>query len=249
MDIVMMAFADPEKTADFNNGIVPAEIANHRLLSHYYHLPFINLGKEVWDKMSHHEFSWDDDFKDLHPAAFGQELYFATIRRLLQDCVDHPPGRLPGPALSLPKPLDKANLQNGKYYNIKNAVYKSGWTITPQWQPSDGLPTREGFVNIPVLSSGTPGAELSLPFKGTAVGIAIVSGSDAGIISYAIDNGKFKNLDLYTQWSGMLHLPWYLLLGSDLKPGNHILKIRISEQKNKASKGTTCRIVNFLINE
>jgi len=249
MDIVMMAFADPEKTGDYNKGITPTEISNHQLLSQYYNLPFINLGKEVKDKMNNKEFTWADDFKDLHPAVFGQELYFATIKSLLQDCFDHQTKGTVDLKKALPKPLDKASFQNGKYYNIKNAVYKSGWTITPQWQPADGLPTREGFVNIPVLSSGTPGAELSLPFKGTAVGIAIVSGSDAGIISYAINKSEFKNIDLYTQWSGMLHLPWYLLLGSDLKPGSHVLKIRISEQKNKSSKGTTCRIVNFLVNE
>jgi len=249
MDIVMMAFADPEKTGDYNKGIIPTEIKNHQLIAHYYHLHFINLAKEVRDKMNNKEFTWADDFKDLHPAVFGQELYFATIKNLLGDCFDHQPENIASRKLTLPKPLDKASFQNGKYYNIKNAVYKNGWVITPKWQPADGLPTREGFVNIPVLSSNTPGAELSLPFKGTAAGIAIVSGSDAGMISYAVDNGEFKNIDLYTQWSGMLHLPWYLVLSSDLKPGNHVLKIRISEQKNKASKGNACRIVNFLINE
>ncbi|MDB5135901.1 MAG: Alpha/beta hydrolase family protein [Mucilaginibacter sp.] len=248
MDIVMMAFADPEKTNDYNKNIIPAEIKNHQLLSHYYDLPFINLGKEVRDKMNNKEFTWADDFRDLHPAVFGQELYFATIKSLLQGCFDHQDNRITSQKTSLPKPLDKACFQNGKYYNIKNAGYKNGWIITGKWQPGDGLPAREGFVNIPVLSSGTPGAELSLPFKGSAVGIAIVSGSDAGIISYAIDNGVFKNIDLYTQWSGMLHLPWYILLGSDLKNGSHILKIRISEQKNKSSKGNACRIVNFLVN-
>ncbi|BAU54098.1 GDSL-type esterase/lipase family protein [Mucilaginibacter gotjawali] len=249
MDIVMMAFADPDKTNDYNNNVKPAEIKNHELLAHYYNLPFINLAKEVRDKMNNKEFTWADDFKDLHPAVFGQELYFATIKSLLQDCFDHQDIDVTGLKTSLPKPLDKASFQNGEYYNIKNAVYKNGWTITDRWQPSDGLPTREGFVNIPVLSSGTPGAELSLPFRGTAIGIAIVSGSDAGIISFAIDNREFKSIDLYTQWSGMLHLPWYLLLGSDLKKGNHTLKVRISAQKNTASKGNACRIVNFLVNE
>jgi sialidase-1 len=248
MDIVMMAFADPEKTNDYNRGVIPTEIKNHQLISHYYGLPFINLGKEVRDKMNNKEFTWADDFKDLHPAVFGQELYFATIKSLLQDCFDNQSDKITGLKIALPKPLDKASFQNGKYYNIKNAHFKEDWTITENWQPGDGLPTREGFVNIPVLSSGTPDAELSLPFKGTAVGIAIVSGPDAGIISYAIDNGAFKNIDLYTQWSSTLHLPWYIMLGSDLKKGNHILKIRISDQKNSASKGNACRIVNFLIN-
>ena len=249
MDIAMMAFADPEKTNDYNKDIVPTEISNHQLISHYYDLPFINLGKEVRDKMNNKEFTWADDFKDLHPAIFGKELYFATIKSLLQDCFDHQSDGISSPKIVLPKPIDKASFQNGKYYNIKNALYKNGWSITNKWQPADGLPTREGFVNIPVLSSNTPGAELALPFKGTAVGIAIVSGSDAGMISYAIDNGAFKNIDLYTPWSSMLHLPLYLLLGSDLKKGNHILKICISEQKNKASKGNACRMVNFLVND
>lgn len=249
MDIVMMAFADPEKTNDYNKGIIPAEIKNHQLLAHYYNLPFINLGKEVRDKINNKEFTWADDFKDLHPAAFGQELYFETIKSLLQDCFDHPANDTTSLKIALPKPLDKACFQNGKYFDIKNAAYKNGWSIIDRWQPSDGLPTREGFVNIPVLSANAPGAELSLAFKGTAIGIAIVSGSDAGMISYSIDNAAFKNIDLYTPWSGMLHLPWYVLLGSDLKKGTHTLKIRISEQKNKASKGNACRIVNFLLNE
>jgi len=248
MDIIMMAFADPYKTADYNKGIIPVEISNHQLVAQHYNLPFINLAKEVRDKMNNKEFSWDKDFKDLHPAPFGQELYFANIKSLLQSCFDN---HIASPAIhhtSLPKPLDKANFENGSYYNIKNAVHDSAWVYTNNWTPGDGLGTREGFVNIPVLSSGTPGAELSLPFTGTAVGIAIVSGADAGIISYTIDDGAPKTVDLYTQWSSMLHLPWYLLLGSDLPAGKHVLKITISDQKNQASKGNTCRIVNFLVN-
>ena len=249
MDIVMMAFADPEKTSDYDKGIIPIEIKNHRLVAQHYNLPFINIAKEVRDKMKNKEFSWDDDFKDLHPAVFGQELYFATIKDLLKGCFENQADPTVNNKSSLPKSLNKASFENGNYYNIKNARHTSGWTLTEDWKPDDGLPTREGFVNVPVLSSGKPGAESSLPFTGTAIGIAIISGADAGMINYSIDNGPVKTIDLYTQWSSMLHLPWYVLLGSDLKPGNHLLKIRISEQKNSASKGNVCRIVNFLINK
>ena len=248
MDIIMMAFADPFKTADYDKGIIPVEIRNHQLVAQHYDLPFINLAKEVRDKMNNKEFSWDKDFKDLHPAPFGQELYFANIKSLLQACFDHKTNSHIIHHSLLPKPLDNANFENGSYYNIKNAVHDGAWVYTDNWTPSDGLGTRDGFVNIPVLSSVTPGAQLSLPFTGTAVGIAIVSGADAGIISYAIDNGPVKTVDLYTQWSSMLHLPWYILLGSDLKSGKHFLKMKISEQKNSASKGNVCRIVNFLVN-
>jgi len=247
MDIIMMAFADPYKTSDYNKGLIPPEIANHQMVAEHYNLPFINLGKEVHDKINNKEFSWEGDFKDIHPAPFGQQLYFENIKSLIDTCFD---GKTKKTSKSpLPKPLDKANFEFGSYYNIRNARYNAGWAIDNNWKPTDGLGTRDGFVNVPVLSSATPGSILSLPFNGTAVGIAIVSGSDAGIISYRVDNGIEKTVDLYTEWSSMLHLPWYLLLGSDLKPGNHILTITISQLKNKNSKGNACRIVNFLVNK
>jgi sialidase-1 len=94
-----------------------------------------------------------------------------------------------------------------------------------------------------------PGAELEFPFKGNAVGIAVVSGPDAGIIEYNIDGGAFKKIDLYTQWSSWLHLPWYLLLGSGLNGLPHKLHLRISGDRNPKSKGTSCRIVHFLVND
>jgi len=247
MDIIMMAFADPYETSDYNKGLVPVEIANHQMVADHYNLPFINLGKEVRDKINNKEFSWENDFKDIHPAPFGQELYFANIKSLLYDCFNiryNKFARQP-----LPKPLDAANFEHGTYYNISNAQFDSGWSIDNNWKPNDGLGTRDGFVNVPVLSSVTPGATLTLSFSGTAVGIAIVSGSDAGIISYQIDNAPANTVDLYTEWSSMLHLPWYILLGSDLKPGQHRLTITINQQKNQASKGNACRIVNFLVNK
>jgi sialidase-1 len=247
MDIIMMAFADPYKTSDYNKGLIPPEIANHQMVAEHYNLPFINLGKEVHDKINNKEFSWEGDFKDIHPAPFGQQLYFENIKSLIDTCFD---GKTKKTIKSpLPKPLDNANFEHGSYYNIRNALHDSGWLIDNNWKPTDGLGTRDGFVNVPVLSSVIPGSTLSLPFNGTAVGIAIVSGSDAGIISYRVDNGIEKTVDLYTEWSSMLHLPWYLLLGSDLKPGNHILTITISQLKNKNSKGNACRIVNFLVNK
>ncbi|HJP63238.1 MAG TPA: GDSL-type esterase/lipase family protein [Mucilaginibacter sp.] len=248
MDIVTMAFADPDETSDYDKGIIPTEVNNHQLVANHYNLPFINLAKEVRDKIRAGEFTWDDDFKDLHPAIFGQELYFETIKDLLQACFENTASGETTKA-KLPKPLNKGSLENGSYFNIKNAVYDKAWSINPNWKPADGLGTRDGFVNVPVLSADKPGATLSLRFKGAAAGIAIVSGADAGTISYSIDNGPVKNIDLYTEWSGFLHLPWYLLLGSDLTNGNHTLKITINDLKNKKSIGHACRIVNFLVNK
>ncbi len=247
MDIILMSFADPDKTQDYDTGKEPIEVKNHELVAEHYQLPSINLAKEVRDRMLNKEFSWADDFKDLHPSVFGQELYFSTIKSLLNACF-YDAKTLKDNVLPIDF-LNKNCFINGQYFAIENAQFDAHWTLDKNWKPTDGLPTREGFVNVPMLVSTTPESGLSLKFEGTAVGISIVSGADAGIISYSIDNAPFKNLDLYTQWSGQLHLPWYLILGSGLKEEKHTLQLKMSTEKNPKSKGNACRIVHFLVNE
>jgi sialidase-1 len=246
MDIIMMSFADPEKTKDYCNGITPVEISNHELVAAHYGLPSINLAKEIHDRIRNGEFSWAYDFKDLHPSPFGHELYFASIKKLLQLSFSHPSATISKPVL--PKPLLPSSFDKGKYAALQLAKHNERWKLINNWTPTDGLDTRDGFVHVPILEAAEPGAVLSLPFEGTAVGIAIVSGGDAGIINYSVDDGDYKKIDLYTQWSGMLHLPWYLVLGSNLKNGRHILHIQTDKTTNEKSKGHACRIVHFLVN-
>src|ERR1700754_2321818 len=245
--IIMMAFADEGKTADYDHGLTPVEISNQERVADHYHLPSINLGKEIWDRIRQGKLDWKKDIKDVHPSELGQELYFATIRRLLDSCyrLYHPEA----PALgALPAPMDRACLSNGRYVDVHQGVGDQDWKIEADWTPADNVNTRPGFVHVPVLMAEKPGAELEFPFTGNAVGIAVVSGPDAGVIEYNIDGGAFKKIDLYTQWSSSLHLPWYLLLGSGLTEASHKLRLRIDSDRNPKSKGTSCRIVHFLLN-
>ena len=246
MDVIFMAFVDPQKIENYAKGKVSPELLNHQLVATHYNLPYVNLALEVNDKIKNKELTWADDFKDIHPWYHGQELYFETIKALLQATTA---SSYKAPfKTTLPKPIDTARLENGKYYDITNAKLDKGWSIDEHWNPKDGLSTRPGFVDVPILSSTTPGTGLTLPFKGTAVGIAVVAGKDAGIISYSVDNRPYKDLDLFTEFSSWLHLGVYHLLSSGLSDGNHILKIKISDKKNSASKGNACRIVHFLVN-
>lgn len=271
MDIVMMAFADQDKTKDYDEGRTPVEIANQERVAETYHLPSVNIAREVHDRIRRGEFSWEKDFKDVHPAEFGQELYYKSIRTLLEACWESPrtaqgthgpapethtpaPGTRPAasrtnaPAHPLPHPLDAANFSEGQYIPVHTAQHDSTWTLQEDWTPADSAGTRPGFVHVPVLSATTPGAALTLHFRGTAAGIAVVSGPDAGTIRYSIDNGPANTMDLYTQWSSWLHLPWYEVLGSGLAEGPHVLHITIDQTKNARSKGYAVRIVHFLVN-
>ncbi len=250
-DILLMSFADPAKTTDYNNNITPAEIANHELIAARYHLPSVNLAKEVRDKINNHEFSWKKDFKDLHPSPFGQELYFQAIEKLLNLCYTNA-GKAGFKSTKRMLPLlppDIAAIDNGEYVSVDKAMHDNKWQLVDNWTPSDSLSTREGFVHVPVVMAAEAGAELSFTFKGRAVGIAIVSGADAGIIETSIGDGPYSKTDLFTQWSSFLHLPWYLLLANNLADKEHVLHIKTSNEKNTASKGHACRIVHFLVNK
>lgn len=249
IDIVMMSFADPDKTKTYSEGKIPVPVNNHELVAGHYGLPSINLAKAVYDRMANQEFSWEQDFKDLHPSAFGQELYFKAIQRLLQDAIKIQAGNTnEKPKIFIPASLNPGSFSNGHYIGIENAKISNRWSLQQNWKPEDGKSTRKGFVHIPMLCSTEPGSELSLDFTGNAIGLAVVSGPDAGILTYSIDNGPEKQLDLHTKWSKSLHLPWYLLLGTDLNDGPHQLKLKISASKNENSMGNACRIAYFLGN-
>ena len=242
--VVVMAFAEPDKTADYEAGREPLEVAVHRKVAAHYGAPFVNLAQEVHDRIKAGEFSWTYDFKDLHPSPYGQEVYFQTIKELLK--MESPPSAVRS---KLPPPMDPLSYEKGAYASVTQAKKLKGFTLDPQWAPTDGASTREGFVNVPVLVGEEAGSSFELEFSGRAIGLAIVSGPDAGTVSYRIDGKKEQKLNLFSQWSSQLHLPWYLMLADDLTAGKHTLRLSIAPEKNKASKGNAVRIVYFLVNK
>ncbi|GAB3255567.1 hypothetical protein GCM10027347_16780 [Larkinella harenae] len=247
VDVVLMEFADPDKFGDFRQGKKPVELANHERVAAHYGLPSIDLAREVYDRMAAKEFSWEYDFKDLHPSPFGQEIYFQTIKYLLNASFQSA-DKTAKLLVAATAPLNRGNFERGRYVPIQEAKLGNGWKLVDNWKPADEVSTRAGFVGRPMLETTTPGATLTLNFTGTAVGMAIVSGPDAGVVEYRIDNGPYRKMDLQTQWSQQLHLPWYKLFASNLPDKKHTLQLRMAPAKKDKSKSGACRIVYFLAN-
>ena len=246
MDIIFMYFVDPDKIRDYSEGVIPQEIINHENVAAYYNIPAVNLAKEVSERIYNKEFTWEGNFLDLHPSEFGQEIYFRSISNFLEKCWD--PKNIKNKVQAdykLPSKIDKFCYDNGTLIPVTKADAVNGWVLDEKWIPSDTLETREGFVKVPMLVCSTPGNVKIFRFIGTAVGIAVSSGPDAGIIEYSIDNSKWNSLDLFTPWSKSVYLPWFLTLNDELTPGSHTLKMRLSSDKNPLSNGTTC-ILRFL---
>ena len=252
-DIVLMHFVEPASRKAYDAGRTPAVIAAHERVAVHYAAPSLDLACEVTERIAAGQFSWEKDFQDLHPAPFGHRLYAASIDRLLDAAWARPfpTDARPVSHVLPPRPLDARSFFRARLIDIGAAKCDGGWRRDPSWRPTGAAqaPTRPGFVDVPMLVAEEPGATLTLPFTGTAVGVWVVAGPDVGIIEYRIDGSDgFRRRDPFTEWSGGLHLPWVLMLESDLPDGKHLLTLRTTGGKNPNSQGNACRIVHFLVN-
>ncbi len=249
-DIVMMHFVDPEKMQAYRSGEEPDVIKNHNRVAAHYNISTINLAKEVTDRIDNGEFNWKDDFKDLHPSPFGNEIYARSITQFLENAFKIPLGLDDkiSPHFS-PAKMDAYCYDNGALLDISYAEFSQGWHINTSWNPHDGTGVRSNFVDVPMLISNQTGSVLRLTFEGSAIGIAVAAGQDAGIIDYRIDDHEWHKLNLFTRWSSNLHLPWYYILSNELGENEHLLEIRIAKERDERSKGQACRIRYFFVNK
>jgi sialidase-1 len=250
IDIVMMHFVDSEKMENYRGGGEPQVIINHSKVSSHYNVSTINLAKEVTERIDNGEFTWKDDFINLHPSPFGQGIYANSMIQLLDNGYSgHIDADDKITSQAMPGKLDPMCYNNGALIDISSIKLSKGWVIDQSWNPNDGTGSRANYIDVPMLISQKPGSVISTNFKGNIVGIAVAAGQDAGIIEYRIDKEEWLKQDLFTRWSKSLHLPWYYTLATGLSSGDHKLEIRISEDKNEQSTGNACRIRYFYLNK
>ncbi|MDR1221314.1 MAG: GDSL-type esterase/lipase family protein [Tannerella sp.] len=249
-DLVMLHFIWDGMIRPLEQGIMPQVILNHEKVADYYRIPSINLALEVSQRMRDGEFDWTA-FGGTHPAPSGHKLYAAAISRLLDEMWDLPlsPTDRINPHPLPETPLDTFSYFNGKLVDIREAKPEKGWRFEARWQPKIKAGTRKGFVDVPAMETLKAGAKLRLSFKGKAIGIFHAAGPDAGIIEYSIDGKPYRKKDPFTEWSGSLYIPWVTMLESELEEGDHEIIIRTAKEHHPASKGTSCRIFYFTVNE
>ncbi|WP_111708290.1 SGNH/GDSL hydrolase family protein [Lutibacter citreus] len=250
MDLVMMHFVDPDKMEAYRKGVEPTVITNHNLIAEHYGISTINLAKEVTDRIDNGEFTWEQDFKNLHPSSFGQGIYAHSMILFLESSYSkHLDADDKILSYGLPKRINEFSYDNGELVDISTVKLSKGWSINNSWNPNDKTRTRSNYVDAPMLIGNKVAKILKFKFEGSTVGIAIAAGKDAGIIEYRIDKGDWETQNLFTKWSGQVHLPWYYTLASKLSNKKHTLELKISKNKDARSEGNACRIRYFYINK
>ena len=246
-DIVVAYFVNDAFLKSYQAGKVPLAIEAHEAVAKYYHVPTINIARELTTAIAASQMTWQQ-YGGVHPGPAGADFCAKMFGHLLALAWDAP---APAAAKAAPQPfpataLDPFSYGDGHFVALEQAVVKSGWTFgVPNWRALAGQ-KRGQFTSIPMLSATEPGAELTLKFKGTAIGAYVVSGPDAGVVECSLDGGPPKPVSLKTGHSGNLHYPWTVMLGSELTPGEHTLSLRMAEETK--TTGHAMRIIQFAVN-
>ncbi len=242
-DIVMVHFVMPSFMQDYRQGKTPEVIAQHEKVAQYYGAASLNLAQEVTERIDAKEFTWEEDFRDLHPSPFGHRLYANSIARLLDAGHDAAKGKAVKDHAVPPKPLDERSFFKGRFGAIETSRDLKDFAIVPHSKSS-----WPGYPNMPALEASKAGAGFSFDFEGTACGLFIYAGPDTGVVEYRVDGGDWKVVDTFTAWSGGNTLPWAVMLERELKPGKHAVDIRLSEKVNANSKGPGLKVMYLLQN-
>ncbi len=252
MDIVIMQFVDQYKIATYNKGGIPVEIVDFEGVAEHYDVPSINLAKEVTDRIKADEFTWKDDFKNLHPSPFGQRVYARSMIEFLESAYADGDEVQKFTKYKMAKPLDPFCYEEGYFVRVVEAQLGEGWSIDPAWRPNNGQSMRDLndlHINKECLVAREKSGEMTLEFVGSTIGIVALVGADAGKIEYSIDGGEFKEYDLFMNYGLSQYLPRYFTLATDLDhKKRHTLTIRLADSPNPKSKGHACYIARFFVN-
>ena len=81
------------------------------------------------------------------------------------------------------------------------------------------------------------------------LGAFVLAGPDAGKLEISVNNGEWQTVDLYHEkYSRGLNYPRSVILAEELTTSENKAKIRISKQKNSASKGHAASVLFFEVN-
>lgn len=247
IDIVLMYFANTDHTETFNQGKTPKIVEEHEIVAKHYGIPALFLYREIAERIRDKKLEWKDFSKDtVHPHQGGCDIYAACIVDFLAKAWENDKLLAEKPG-EIPAKLDPLCLEKGRYVSPDETTGVKDFAWIRDWTPSQ--PTCNFRPPVDVFAAEKPGAELTLTFEGTAVGVYVISGADAGTIEYSIDGGEFVAVDLFNKAYGpRFQLPREHILTTELEDKKHTLVVRVSDKRHKLSTGHAMRILKFLVN-
>lgn len=246
IDIIAQYFYDPSYVNQVRGGVTPWQIVALDRIALQHSVNAIDQTVRCTTLFDSGRLS-TDEFGGVHPKPAGHKVYAEMIDALF-DKAWTSPNIEPLRAHPSAWRFDPLSYSHGRFQSIETADIRSGWKKVDDWQAASGS-VRSLDRGVSYLEALKPGAELTVKFDGTAIGLPMIAGPDVGVIEFSIDGAEPKRLDQFTRWSKGLHIPWIYVLESDLPSGEHVLTLRTTVEKNENSTGFACRFRYFAVNE
>lgn len=246
-DIIVVYFVNPGMLEQIQKGKTPLPIAAHEAVAQHYGVSSVYLAKEVADRIAAGDLDWKS-YGGTHPGPRGNALAAGMVARLFEDAWAEPLPEVRPEEYGTPRSrLDANSYVHGRLVDPGQANADKQWRVgEPPWSEFRGS-VRSRFVKRSLLTTGAPGASLTLDFEGSMVGAYLLAGPDAGQVRVAIDDEPPRVVDLYHRFSGGLHYPRTVVFADDLPPGKHRLRLEVLP-RTEGHGGTAVRILNFAAN-
>ena len=215
-------------------GEMPRHYAAHAKVARHYGVALADVGSALAASAKSGGMGWEE-YRDCHPSPAGCELGAKTVMEAVKQAFD--PLR-PAQPRTMPPPIDSKSYFGGRFLSFEEVRRGEGWELSrPNWESIAGS-KRSYFTQGPALWSERLGAELDFSFCGTAAGLFLTAGPDAGDIEASVDDGPFVKSRLRADY-GALHYPYVHMIADGLDEGLHNVRLRIVPS---ARGGTAVRI-------
>lgn len=240
-DIVFVYTLNQSTLKDFAAGHLPSTIAAHEQVAEHYDIPTVNAAWAAARKLIANEITWEQFSIDtVHPTDLGYRIYADLVIEGLHSwarrgtVAPHP----------MPAPLSPTNWSQARLVPLTDCTLSAGWGPV-----EEDLQKRYAARFPGLRKASAPGETITFSFRGTDFGIYDLVGPDSGQLEVTIDGQRRpKPVPRWDRHSEKYIRPTMVMLGANLPPGVHEVELRISEERQEKSTGTTMRICDLILN-
>jgi lysophospholipase L1-like esterase len=247
LDIIGTHFVNLGMLELIQKGETPISVLAHNKVHEHYNIPTNYVARELADQIQAGTFTWQQ-YGGVHPKKPGNTLAAEGAIALMKEAWSNKTASKPVAHQIPEKVLDNGSYFHGHFLPDCSVSLEGGFVHhVPDWKSIKGG-FRNTFAGMKLFCGETAGNSAKIQFKGNTLAAYVLAGPDAGIVEVEVDGIYKGKVDLLHHYSRGLHYPRTVILAANLCEGEHTAVIKVSEEKNDASKGNAVRVLHFGVN-
>ena len=222
--LTVLGTATSATMQSYKYGEDPAGVRGHKEVAEYYNVPYINVGKVLYQHIVDTGTDVLEYLPDnVHPNYVGGKIYADEIIEFIKDYqwnIDFKE-----------QPLTSNSFENA-YMHWASDFADSQWTVT-----LGGGSHYDSHLVPNYIESNVVGSTLEFDFYGTYLGAFYTLENDSGIIEYSIDGGEWEKFSLWDIYCLDSDRCGGSIIVNGLEKSAHHIVIRISSEKDEQSNG------------